>query len=237
MTMHPTDSILNDYADGALGAAERRTVEIHLAECSNCRELIGDLRELRQMAASLRPLQPPAHLYQRIVRKLRDTTALDAGSLPVHPPASFEPSAVRFRWSWLAAAAVLFLATIVGLRLGPLAPSGPDDVPAESAIAESGDVEKPYVDAIKGLEQIASTERAVLDPGIDATLQQNLAVIDRAIDESRNALRNEPNSEPAQQSLMANFRTKLALLQDTVALINELRKGDDAGVARIVSGT
>jgi hypothetical protein len=28
----------------------------------------------------------------------------------------------------------------------------------------------------------------------------------------------------------------MALLQDTVALINEMRKGNDAGAARIVSG-
>jgi hypothetical protein len=46
----------------------------------------------------------------------------------------------------------------------------------------------------------------------------------------------QPASEPAQQSLMQNFKTKIALLQDTVALINEMRKGNEAGAARIVSG-
>jgi hypothetical protein len=36
--------------------------------------------------------------------------------------------------------------------------------------------------------------------------------------------------------LIENFKTKIALLQDTVALINEMRKGNEAGAARIVSG-
>jgi hypothetical protein len=46
----------------------------------------------------------------------------------------------------------------------------------------------------------------------------------------------QPDSEPAQQSLLESFKTKVALLQDTVALINEMRKGNEAGAARIVSG-
>ena len=69
-----------------------------------------------------------------------------------------------------------------------------------------------------------------------ATLQKNLAVIDQAIGESRAALRTQPASEPAQASLVENFKAKIGLLQDTVALINEMRKGNEAGAARIVSG-
>ena len=61
-------------------------------------------------------------------------------------------------------------------------------------------------------------------------------MIDQAITESRAALQAQPNSEPAQQSLLESFKTKIALLQDTVALINEMRKGNDAGAAKIVSG-
>ena len=67
-------------------------------------------------------------------------------------------------------------------------------------------------------------------------MQKNLAVIDQAISESRAALRAQPTSAPAQQSLLESFKAKLALLEDTVALINEMRKGNEAGAARIVSG-
>jgi hypothetical protein len=45
------------------------------------------------------------------------------------------------------------------------------------------------------------------------------------------------HAEPtAQESLFESFKSKIALLQETVALINEMRKGNEAGAARIVSG-
>jgi anti-sigma factor RsiW len=151
---------------------------------------------------------------------------------------------------WLGAAAALVLATVVGLRYAP--GRSPSAVPASqagdaAAQASAGDAaqsvenelrqaEAHYENAIKGLEQIANAEQNALDPRTAATLQKNLAVIDQAINESRAAIRSQPASEPAQQSLVENFKTKIALLQDTVALINEMRKGNEAGAARIVSG-
>ena len=102
--------------------------------------------------------------------------------------------------------------------------------------AELREAESHYENAIKGLEQIASAEQSELDPKTASTLQKNLAVIDQAISESRAAVRAQPANEPAQQSLIENFKTKIGLLQDTVALINEMRKGNEAGAARIVSG-
>jgi hypothetical protein len=107
---------------------------------------------------------------------------------------------------------------------------------AQSVETELRQAEDHYEKAIRGLEQIATAEQGVFDPRTAATLQRNLAVIDQAIGESRAALRSQPASEPAQQSLMENFKAKIALLQDTVALINEMRKGNDAGAARVVSG-
>jgi hypothetical protein len=151
---------------------------------------------------------------------------------------------------WLAAAAALVLATFVGLRYAPgrsqvAAPASPASDGAAQASAgdaaqsvenELRQAEAHYENAIKGLEQIANAEQNALDPRTAATLQKNLAVIDQAINESRAAIRSQPASEPAQQSLVENFKTKIALLQDTVALINEMRKGNEAGAARIVSG-
>jgi hypothetical protein len=107
---------------------------------------------------------------------------------------------------------------------------------AQSVEAELRQAEDHYEKAIKGLEQIANAEQDVFDPKTAATLQKNLAVIDQAISESRAALRAEPANEPAQESLLESFKAKMGLLQDTVALINEMRKGNDAGAARIVSG-
>ena len=119
-------------------------------------------------------------------------------------------------------------------RRGPATTAGAPD--AQSIASELALAEGHYQKAISGLEQIANAEKGALDPRTAATLQKNLAVIDQAITESRAALQAQPNSEPAQQSLLESFKTKIALLQDTVALINEMRKGNDAGAAKIVSG-
>jgi hypothetical protein len=95
--------------------------------------------------------------------------------------------------------------------------------------------EQHYENAIGGLEKLAN-DRQVLDPQTAQALQKNLQVIDLAIDESRAALKAHPASEPAQQSLFEAFRTKIALLQDTIALINEMRKGNQAEAVRIAEG-
>jgi hypothetical protein len=90
-------------------------------------------------------------------------------------------------------------------------PSEPESVPAEQH----------YEQAIAGLQQLADAQNAALDPETRAVLTKNLAVIDRAIDESRAALAQEPASTLAQESLLDALETKVALLQDTVALAND----------------
>jgi hypothetical protein len=96
--------------------------------------------------------------------------------------------------------------------------------------------EEHYQKAIAGLELITRKESAALDPQVAAVLQKNLEVIDHAIGESRAALQTQPTSDVAQESLFDALRNKVALLQDTVVLINEMRKGNPEGTARAVSG-
>jgi len=222
--MHPNELTINDYVDGASSSAERTTVEQHLASCVACRQLVDDLRDVRRRAGALEPLQPPARAWSRIEHEIRR----EQGTGRKRRTAPY----------WLAAAAILLLATVVGVRVLRPTPAVPasDTTPAQSVESELLQAEQHYQKAITGLEQIANAEKGALDPQTAATLQKNLSVIDQAINESRTALKTQPTSEPAQQSLLESFKTKISLLQDTVALINEMRKGNDAGAARIVSG-
>ncbi len=241
--MHPNELTLNEYADEALTGAERADVERHVEACSACRSVVDDLRAIARAARTLTPLEPPPAAWTRIAAQLRREP-------PAKIPASGTSSSSARHlqpWGWLAAAAVLVIATVVGLRLGPMAPrhappaSAPASVSAPSVDAQSVEselrqAEAHYDKAIKGLEQITNAGQGALDPKTAATLQKNLSVIDQAISESRAAVQSQPNSEPAQASLLDNFKMKIGLLQDTVSLINEMRKGNDAGAARIVSG-
>jgi anti-sigma factor ChrR (cupin superfamily) len=252
--MHPNEDALNAYADGSLSASEAADIERHVATCVSCRQLVDDLRDILRATASLELREPPVRAWSRIERAIQ----LD-GARSAQPSDGISDADARLKGSrfdsrhlvWLAAAAALVLATAIGLRYAPAgsrtaapAPHAQDDRatqasaadPAQSVESELRQAEAHYENAIKGLEQIANTEQNALDPRTAATLQKNLAVIDQAINESRAAVRSQPASEPAQQSLVENFKTKIALLQDTVALINEMRKGNEAGAARIVSG-
>ena len=257
MNVHPNEEALNACADGSLTAADAAAIEQHVASCVSCRQLVDDVREILRATADLGLQDPPARAWTRIERAIQlegaragrarpfQASDADGGSGHDHGPAKAGHYAV-----WLAAAAARVRATVVGLRYAPgrsqtgapasLAQDGSAQVSAGDAALsvenELRQAEAHYENAIKGLEQIANAEQNALDPRTAATLQKNLAVIDQAINESRAAVRSQPANEPAQQSLIENFKTKIALLQDTVALINEMRKGNEAGAARIVSG-
>jgi len=236
--MHPTETAINDYVDGTSDPFERNAVETHLAVCDVCRLLVDDLREIKRATGTMELREPPARAWGRIERAIK----LEQGNR-----AERKGSYAFLTPYWLAAAAALLLATLVGLRYLPgRGPAGnsADGVETSASASRAADAieselrlaESHYENAIKGLEAAAKNDEDALDPKTAATLQKNLAVIDQAISESRAAMRAQPASEPAKQSLIENFKTKIALLQDTVALINEMRKGNEAGAARIVSG-
>jgi len=246
--MHPTDTAIKDYVDGTSDPFERNAVETHLATCEVCRQVVDDLQEIKRVTGTLELREPPVRAWGRIERAIKleqgNDTARSGSYAFFGKPGWRKPGTIPY---WLAAAAVLLLATVVGLRYVPgrnQAGSDGDGVETSASASRAADAieselrlaESHYENAIKGLEAAAKSDEDALDPRTAATLQKNLAVIDQAISESRAAMRAQPASEPAKQSLIENFKTKIALLQDTVALINEMRKGNEAGAARIVSG-
>src|SRR5438270_11109442 len=180
--MHPNETLLNELVDDGLGTAERADVERHLTTCAECRQLVEALRQLRRSAAALEPMRPPARAWRRIEEEItakrgRESFRADRGETT--------PDPVSRRPVWLAAAAVLVLATLVGLRTGlpgrhateTPAPAGDGRELAQSVESELLQAEQHYQKAISGLEQIANAEKGSLDPQTAATLQKNLAVV------------------------------------------------------------
>jgi anti-sigma factor RsiW len=250
---------IEDLVDGTIVPIRRAELERHLAACSECRALAADLQIIHDTAASLDPLEPPAGVWLQIAGRLRQQGR-------VAPPPQPEVKRRARHTALLAIAAALVLlvggsitllwtqyrgqnapaATPVASAPAPgTAPAGnaPADVNVESVEAEFRLAEQHYQNAIAKLEQAARLDQAAsggspsaLDPQTAAMLQKNLQVIDQAIAESRSALRAEPLSAPARDSLFDALRRKVALLQDTIALMNEMRKGNAAGAAQIVDG-
>jgi len=224
------------YVDGELSPAEERTLERHMEGCPTCRALVADLRTVRAAAFTLDRLEPPADLLARIQARVAAEPRASARLLAW-------PN-TRGAWGvWLAAAAALLVTTSIGLAplLGPaempatgLAPAADQASLVDSVQADLQAAEQHYDRAIQGLERIARSDSAELDPQIAAVLQKNLQVVDQAIDESRAALKTQPASSTAQEGLFEAMRTKVALLQQTVELINEMRKGNQAEAGRLM---
>jgi anti-sigma-K factor RskA len=245
--MHPNEAAINEYVEGTLDARARDSVEQHLASCVPCRQTADDLRDILRATAALEPRVPPERVWSRLERAIALEDEHRVGATPAGGgtvEARAGGSRVFGQLKWLAAAAAVVLATLLGLRFAPARRAAPTDaggaaIAGEAAVSVAAELrlaETHYEKAIKGLEEIATSEQDSLDPRTAATVRNSLAVIDQAISESRAAVQSQPASEPAQESLIENFKAKIGLLQNTVALINEMRKGNEAGAARIVSG-
>jgi len=233
-------AFMGDSVDGSIEASAQRELDVHLAACPACRAMLADLREIRRLAGRLPDYTPRPEVWAGIARRLE----LELASRP------------RPFWTGarvvlaMAATLLVAVASSVWLLRAP-APATPGTAatataaPPAAVIQSKQDLvqdvdehlriaDEHYVKAIAGLEQVVQTEQAALDPAVAATLQKNLGVIDQAIRESREAIKTQPNSQVVQTSLFEALRQKVALLEDTVALINVMRKGDEAGAARIL---
>ena len=233
---------IHELVDGTLGPVRRAELQTHLDTCDACRALVSDLQKIRRAASSLAAVQPRDHRGLQIAARLRqEGRVTDTGvSRPRH-------------MAMLALAATLLLAvagSLYMIRTAPLTPPAGTDaarsgtpVPGNAATSDTVQsitddlmvAEQHYQSAIAKLQAVAKTDGA-FDPETAAVLEKNLQVIDRAIVESRTALKSEPQSTPARDSLFEALRQKVVLLQNTIALMNEMRKGNSAGAAQLVDG-
>ena len=212
-----------------------------ISRCAlHCAALVADLRTIRAAAFMLDRREPPAAMWTALQaqgrRRSRAPKAPAARRCQPRSPSLGEAV-------WLGAAAALVLATVIGVVPLMRSPArrddqaarrdaGPAEVTVESVAAEFEAAETHYQKAIDDLQTIANADTGELDPQVAAVLQKNLPVIDQAISESRAALKSQPASTNAQDGLFDALRTKVALLQQTVELINEMRKGNQAEAGR-----
>jgi anti-sigma factor RsiW len=234
--------------DGDLDAAQQRALEAHAATCAACRTLTADLEAIRDAGHALERRMPSKDVWARIQLQIASEPSFQKSAAERRAREAEEAARHAHHWNWpvLAMAASLLLALVAGSlyvvnlsRTPAIAPKT-----AASGNATSGELVQSieneldqaaahYEKAIAGLEQVANASDSPLDPELMTTLKANLGVIDQAINESRTALRAQPTNQLAQESLFEAFRRKVALLQDTIALMNEMRKGNQAGAARV----
>jgi tetratricopeptide (TPR) repeat protein len=234
---HP---LLSEVADNALTGEARAGVEAHLAQCADCRQLLADLRRVREAGRALPRVAPPAQAWPNL-RAALDRDLAGGRAAPTQSRLAWTGPSWWPAWATLAAAALVVAAVGGGLFLATRPAPAPSRqasaasaAPAQSAEAEIEAAQLHYAKAIAALEGAEKDGRSVLDPQTMAVLDKSNAVLDQAIQDGQAAIKSHPTSEFAQTSLLDALQRKVNLLRDTLALINEMRKGDEAGTARIV---
>lgn len=240
---------LHELADGTLGTVRRAELQTHLDQCDHCRALAADLQKIRRAAASLDPVAPPDRVWMQIAGRLRQEGRVHDVVQPRRPQTALLAIAAALLLAVGGSLYVLFprdeapAASVASGSPDPARPeatpaggNAPDADPVQSITDDLAVAERHYQSAIDKLEVVARSNDGTLDPATAAIIQQNVQVINQAIAESRTALEAEPQSTPARDSLFEALRQKVTLLQNTIALMNEMRKGNSAGAAQIVDG-
>jgi anti-sigma factor RsiW len=236
MECHDIQPQLSAFVDGAVSASERDAIRAHLSGCAVCRGLLQDLERLRDAARALGPRTPPDHIWLEIAGRVQLEERGSRG-----PGAARQSRTAMAQWIGLAAALVLITIGAYVVTVDAPVPGGIADADAVGNAPATGTVEavaeelslamQHYERAIVQLETLAKADADALDPAVRTTLTESIATIDHAISESRSALTQNPGSTPARESLFEALRRKVVVLQATVTLMNEMRKGNQAGAA------
>ncbi|HVL66118.1 MAG TPA: zf-HC2 domain-containing protein [Vicinamibacterales bacterium] len=224
MTLHDdamTDR-LSEYIDGELSAGEQVEMERHLAACAACREVADDLRELAARAPQLPASAPAADLWPAIAERI--------AAEPRGRVVPFGRGAARrfmFTLPQLAAAGIALMVltgSAVLYLTRSAAPARGERISVADQAAAGADVtpvslaDQSYDSAIADLEEALEQGRARLDPETVRVLEQNLAAIDEAIAQCRQALEADPANAFLNSHLVSARQRKLALLRRATAL-------------------
>ena len=220
--LHLTEDELHDAADGTGVTADPSPATRHLMHCARCRTDVDRIRELLALAAALpRSIEPPAHLWSGIQESIRRQPAVRPRGV----------AASRSRWEfardgrWLAAAAVLLIVASSAMTTLLLRSNANDVASASGAAAPLDPRQTPIVQPVsdeygrvdRELAALLAQGREKMHPETIARVERNLAIIDEAIAEIRQALIDDPGNDALRQLLKASYGQKSALVRQVSA--------------------
>lgn len=206
---------LSEYLDGDLAEPDRVALEAHLDTCSACRDTLSGLRRIVIRARSLEDRPPARDLWSGVAQRIGVTPRPRriTFSVPQLLAAGIALAVLSGGGAWLLHPGGAGVATVLP---GP-APSG--EVPL-TAVGSAAASYRNYDSAVEDLERVLAEGRGRLDTTTVRVLEQNLAIIDRAIAQARRAVAADSANVYLNSHLAETMRRKIDLLRRAAALVS-----------------
>ena len=204
---------LSEYLDDELAEADRAALEEHVLGCADCRRTLAGLHRVVARARSLEDRPPSEDLWSGIADRIgagprrRRLTV----SVPQLLAAGIALAVASGGTAWLLHPDAAGLASI---QTDSAPPSG---LPAV-AVGTTG--VRGYDSAVDDLERVLAEGRGRLDTTTVRVLEQNLALIDRAIAQARRAVAADSANVYLNTHLAETMRRKIDLLRQAAALVS-----------------
>lgn len=211
-------SKISEYIDGTLSATDRQALEKHLVDCAECRIVLDDLKVVVSQASALTDSPPSADLWQGIA----DRISANPQAAPVIGIGSRRTRRISLTIPQLLAASVVLM--FLSLAAGRLIPTdtaqAPEDAGSAPVIQAAAPSSRLAMDhALSELQDILEEGRSNLDSTTVQILELNLAIIDRAIEQARQAVAADPANGYLQDHLSNTMRQKLVLMRRAADLV------------------
>lgn len=212
--------IINDYVDDNLEAKKKSTLEKHLEGCSDCQEVLKDLREIASSAKELDDLSPSAQTWLNIEARLaKEAQTVQVPERPARKWFDFLVFQPRLRYALISAVllAVVVVGFFLGIRYfrGGITPGLNNH--QKYTLAKLEEAERHYQLAIKALAEAVSSRQESLNPQVAEIFKTNLEIIDASIQACREAVVGQPKNIEARNYLLFVYREKLNLLDEMIA--------------------
>lgn len=222
------DAALDAWIDGELEPVALARFDAHRASCARCTSACDRAKSVSGWASTLPPaLPPPRDLWPDIAARITSPSTLTVEAEPSRLGWRTHLPTLRAIAAMLLVAVGSSVATALVLRAPPtsLGFSWGDPTPGPSAppsIAHADDPvaawESQVRTATAELAAALEERRSEIDPEALATVEHNLAIIDQAIAETREALAATPEDARARDAMLAAYTQKIRVLQHALRL-------------------
>jgi Putative zinc-finger len=231
MNCESYQNLLSDLIDGSLNPQDKHKVEAHLSTCTNCAAAQTDLNALvgfcREHRGEYEAVPNERAMWLRISNTIESELA---ATMPAAVPAgtgwwfrlmnrSWQLSFPQLATTVAATLVVAVLLTFLGTRM-----FGGSGVSTSGLTVAGGDVTtvkdryRQQAQVIDYWNNRVELNKARWNPQMRETFDQNMSVIDAAVNDSMGRLSQNPHDEVSEDILNAALSDKIALLKEFAEL-------------------